>query len=54
MAEPIREPRDGEGNILTPADFDRWETPPGAIYSIPRQEEEPKAQSYEDVRRERR
>ena len=39
---------------LTPADYDRWETPPGAIFAI-EPEEEPKkkavAKSYEEIRK---
>lgn len=40
---------------LTPADYDRWETPPGAIFSIDQDEpEEPKksvAKSYDEIRK---
>lgn len=61
MAEKIRghkddfpEVRDENGRILTPADFDRWETPPGAIrvISSPRMDKT-KAKSYLDVREEK-
>ena len=61
MADKIRGPkdnfpevRDEDGRILTPADFDRWETPPGAITFQSGQEEAPEgkpvAKSYEEIR----
>lgn len=55
MAKPIRGPkddfpesRDRDGNILTPADFDRWETPPGVMFDL--ENREPGAKTYDQVR----
>lgn len=61
MADKIRGPkddfpevRDENGRVLTPADFDRWETPPGAITFQSRQgkapEGKPVSKSYEEIR----
>lgn len=37
---------------LTPKDFDRWETPPGAVYAIGDREEKPSvAKSYNEIRK---
>ena len=40
---------------LTPADYDRWETPPGAIFAIEpedeKPEEKPVAKTYDEVRK---
>ena len=61
MAEKIRGPkddfpevRDENGRILTPADFDRWETPPGTTFTISNSNgKKPKARSYLDARKEK-
>ena len=61
MAEKIRGPkddfpevRDENGRILTPADFDRWETPPGTTFTISNTNgKKPKARSYLDARKEK-
>ena len=48
------EVRDENGRILTPADFDRWETPPGTTFTISNSNgKKPKARSYLDARKEK-
>lgn len=61
MAEKIRGPkddfpevRDENGRILTPADFDRWETPPGATFTISNPKgKESTSRSYRELRGEK-